>query len=176
MQGLRVGCGARGGCIDAVASRRDSLRTGRESPPSHIRNALPAKNDRSFVFVPMGYLDREPRCLQKIIDALDLTVKHLPNIAVVCAEPTSKADVCHVQHPTKHRCARYRTRSITERDNGSLRLTCSQCVQTSLRLGPIRRSSLSPTHACPGIRIAPRKEPLSSSPTGCCSRSLAGFW
>lgn len=58
-----------------------------------IRNSLPAKNDRPFIFVPVGYIHRQKNLnknfMKPILDAMELT---LPNMAVVTAETTGTAE------------------------------------------------------------------------------------
>lgn len=51
--------------------------------PDDVRSGLPIKNDKNYVFVPVGYLDREPNHVDKIIGALDLK---LPNLVIATAE------------------------------------------------------------------------------------------
>lgn len=51
--------------------------------PVDVRKTLPAKNDRPFVYVPVGYPRREPNHVKKILAALEL---ELPNLVITCAE------------------------------------------------------------------------------------------
>ena len=51
-----------------------------------IRNSLPAKNDRPFVYVPVGYCHRNKDFVKQILSALDL---NLPNMMVVTSETYS---------------------------------------------------------------------------------------
>jgi len=58
--------------------------------PVHVRNQLPSKNDRKFVYVPVGYLRRERGAyMDQILAALGLP---LPNIVVVTPETAGSAE------------------------------------------------------------------------------------
>lgn len=59
------------------------------SIPLAIRNILPIKNDRPYVYVPVGYLNREENYIDKILSALRLT---RPNLIVVTAETRGSAE------------------------------------------------------------------------------------
>jgi len=55
----------------------------------HIRNSLPAKNDRPFVYVPVGYCHRNKDFAQRILSALHLK---LPNMVIVTTETTGSTE------------------------------------------------------------------------------------
>jgi len=57
--------------------------------PLNIRNSLPAKNDRPFVYVPVGYCHRNKDFVKRILSALDL---NLPNMVVVTSETTGSIE------------------------------------------------------------------------------------
>uniref|UniRef100_A0A7S2WJ94 SMODS and SLOG-associating 2TM effector domain-containing protein n=1 Tax=Eucampia antarctica TaxID=49252 RepID=A0A7S2WJ94_9STRA len=80
-----------------------------DSVPIQVRNALPAKNDRPFIYVPMGYLTREAdKFMTNILGALNLT---LPNLILVTAESQGSAEEqqmnsYRVQDPSSHPVAK----------------------------------------------------------------------
>jgi hypothetical protein len=58
--------------------------------PLEVRQSFPVKNDRSYVFVPAGYLNkREPRYMDQILGALGL---EMPNLVIVTAETEGSAE------------------------------------------------------------------------------------
>eukprot|EP00957_Ditylum_brightwellii_P085534 6506137-Ditylum_brightwellii.AAC.1 len=58
--------------------------------PPAVRALLPVKNDRPFIFVPVGYLDREKTSyLHNILTAIGLSV---PNLIVTTAETHGSAE------------------------------------------------------------------------------------
>ena len=77
--------------------------------PVEVKNALPAKNDRPFIYVPMGYLTRaKDDYMKKILSALNLT---LPNLILVTAESQGSAEEqlqnsYRVQNPAGHAIAK----------------------------------------------------------------------
>jgi hypothetical protein len=72
-----------------------------------IRNSLPAKNDRPFVYVPVGYCHRNKDFVKQILSALNL---NLPNMVVVTSETTGsieeQLDAYRVQNLASHPLAK----------------------------------------------------------------------
>jgi len=73
----------------------------------HIRNSLPAKNDRPFVYVPVGYCHRNKDFVQRILSALHLK---LPNMVIVTTETSGSIEeqegAYRVQNLTSHPIAK----------------------------------------------------------------------
>lgn len=81
--------------------------------PADVRSGLPVRNDRNYVYVPVGYLDRDPKHVDKIINALDL---QLPNLVITTAEtgPGNGGDcVYKVQDAGEHQVAKDWTENHT---------------------------------------------------------------
>jgi uncharacterized Tic20 family protein len=137
--------------------------------PASIRNALPAKNDRPFVFVPVGYTHREPDFMKHILHALKL---ELPNIVVVSAETTSNESSYHIRKPLKHPVAKDwpqdHTKEVLQSKTESL---LESIVESAIGVG----AWLLPD--CPRRRNAAAQMICNSMPTGqtCVALGLMGL-